>query len=207
MKILSDQELGEIIDQAQRAWQSGLAMGGELAVQTIRAMSVHESNLHVRHIMVQTADALELGLKDAVERTREKDPGAFRDLLALMGKVADWGDRQFPGSTWEGKGKHLVKEAREALESPGNGEELADVLMILCHMIRQAGVDIYAEVERKLAICEQRQWQAPDADGVVEHVRDTPTVEPWDAGVQRAATAQQQWVKDTGAELAVEGDY
>jgi dATP/dGTP diphosphohydrolase len=91
------------------------------------------------------------------------------DLLALLERVADWGEAQFPGSTWLAKGKHLVEEAEEARDAEGDGEELADVLMILAHMIRQAKVDIYAEVERKLAICQARQWLPPDADGISRH--------------------------------------
>lgn len=99
-----------------------------------------------------------------------------RDLGALLGEVADWGDLQFPGSTWAAKSKHLIEEAEEVHESEGDGEELADVVMIVAHLARMKGIDLYVEVERKLAICKARKWLPPDENGVVRHAESTRLV-------------------------------
>lgn len=98
---------------------------------------------------------------------------ADRDLGALLESVADWSEVQFPDSSWRSKGEHLVEEAEEARDAEGDGEELADVVMIIAHMARERSIDLYAEVERKLAICKARKWLPPDENGVVRHAEST----------------------------------
>lgn len=93
----------------------------------------------------------------------------MRDLFQ---RVADWADVTFPASTDHSKLAHLRKELAELEERPDSAEEMAGVVMLVCHLARAHGVDLAAAIEQKLAICRARTWGAPDADGVVEHVRE-----------------------------------
>lgn len=97
--------------------------------------------------------------------------GMPRPLDAVLADVVAWGCATFPHSTDRGKTKHLLKEAAELDRHPSSAEEMADVLMILAHLAAAHGVNLAEAVERKLAECHARTWAAPDADGVVEHVR------------------------------------
>lgn len=94
-----------------------------------------------------------------------------RTYEELFAEVADWADETFPGSQPAAKVAHLRKEVEELEADPTNGEEMADCLMILVHLARGTGIDLKAELRRKLAINRGRQWGAPDARGVVEHIR------------------------------------
>lgn len=53
-------------------------------------------------------------------------------------------------------------------------EELADVFHLMVQVASDLGAtpDVFATaVERKLAVNRQRKWKAPDARGIVEHVK------------------------------------
>lgn len=99
-------------------------------------------------------------------------------LEAVLAEVVAWGRETFPQSTDASKVAHLLKEVKELERQPSSPEEMADVLMILAHLAGAHNVDLAAEISRKLSICREREWGGPDADGVVEHVRERPT---WDA--------------------------
>ena len=112
--------------------------------------------------------------------------------------VADWAERTFPEATLETVLKHLRREEDELAEAVGEqvGPELADCWMILAHLHRLAdraaaylveraldeGLDLAEEVKGKMAVNRARRWGEPDADGVVEHVReDSPRNQHSDA--------------------------
>lgn len=73
---------------------------------------------------------------------------------------------------------HLRKEARELLgtdDAPArvfDPNEMADVFLLLVALSNECGVDLAAAAAAKLAINKTRTWGAPDAHGVVEHVKD-----------------------------------
>ena len=46
------------------------------------------------------------------------------------------------------------------------------MFFVLAQVCDRAGIDLPGELARKLAINRARIWQAPDASGVVEHVRE-----------------------------------
>jgi len=72
----------------------------------------------------------------------------------------------------------LTAEVSEAFiawrrREPGLGAELADVLIFLAGLAEMAGTDLAAEVERKLAANEARQYQRDDR-GVLRRVDGEP---------------------------------
>lgn len=50
--------------------------------------------------------------------------------------------------------------------------EAADVFLLLLHFSHRSGFSLMDEARRKLEINKRRQWGEPDAEGVVEHVRE-----------------------------------
>jgi dCMP deaminase len=120
-------------------------------------------------------------------------------LETVLAASDQWADETFPRSTDAAKIAHLREEFAELLDRPTNGEELADVLMILSHLFGAAEisvlvwairarriVDVQGEVERKLGICRQRIWGEPDADGKVKALVKAPVEQAlgrksWDA--------------------------
>lgn len=97
---------------------------------------------------------------------------AAPSLDRLARDIHSWGAETFPNSSAASTVEHLRREVYELLESPCNGEEQADVFHLLVQLARTTSVDLAEEVARKFAINRARIWQAPDATGVVEHVRE-----------------------------------
>ena len=96
-------------------------------------------------------------------------------LDALFTEIAEWTMATFPSQTPASAVKHAKKEIdHELLNDPANGEEQADVVMLMIAAAASSGNDLKAELRRKLAINRQREWGEPDADGVVEHKRPAP---------------------------------
>jgi dCMP deaminase len=68
--------------------------------------------------------------------------------------------------------EHIRREVLELAADPSNELEVADVLILLLRLADNLGMDLTAAVARKLDINRRRVWQAPDANGVTEHVRE-----------------------------------
>lgn len=96
----------------------------------------------------------------------------MRDERTIFVEVGEWGAETFPVSTDHAKLKHLEKELAELKAAPASGEEMADMVMILSHLAYAHGIDLMAEIGKKLEVCRARRWGQPDADGVIEHVRE-----------------------------------
>lgn len=86
----------------------------------------------------------------------------------------EWQQLQFPGGTAASGAKHLLKEAKELVDKPEDGEEWVDAL----HLVLQGASKVFPDHHQffewfkfKLEKNIWRVWQEPDADGVVEHVR------------------------------------
>jgi NTP pyrophosphatase (non-canonical NTP hydrolase) len=82
-----------------------------------------------------------------------------------------WANGNFPQATTRSKAEHLRREVAELVETPSDGEEMADVLLLLLHLADGEGIDVITEAAKKLAKNKRRVWGKPDASGVVEHVR------------------------------------
>ena len=93
-------------------------------------------------------------------------------VQALFDEIADWGEVTFSTSFDGSRLAHLKKEVAELEAVPSSGEEMADIVLILCHQARAHGVNLAEEIVRKFHLCKERRWGAPDANGIVEHLRE-----------------------------------
>ena len=92
---------------------------------------------------------------------------------------AEWSEQTF-GSTKErgpeGPLKHLIKEANEALQDPGDVIEYVDCLFLTFDAARRAGLQYQEMIDlafHKLEINKKRKWNKPTTDEPVEHIRMT----------------------------------
>lgn len=70
--------------------------------------------------------------------------------------------------------KHLLKEAQEALDDPGDVIEIIDCLFLVFDAARRAGLAYQMMVDlafHKLEINKARKWPTPTSDEPVEHDR------------------------------------
>lgn len=123
--------------------------------------------------------------RDALERNGVTDI-RWRETVDLAGPLdavtaeyLTWARETFPGERTLEAAKHLVREAEELRDDPTNGEEHADVWMLamfVADRVKQSaavhGIDFVSEIVRKTAVNRARTWGEPDADGVVEHIRE-----------------------------------
>lgn len=100
----------------------------------------------------------------------EGEPRETDTVLVVMREASAWADATFTQSTVQSIAAHLEREARELRAAPTDPEEMADVAMLLGHLIHRTGCDIVAAMRAKLMKNRARQWGTPDAEGVVVHV-------------------------------------
>ncbi|HEV2734883.1 MAG TPA: dATP/dGTP pyrophosphohydrolase domain-containing protein [Longimicrobiaceae bacterium] len=94
-----------------------------------------------------------------------------RSLDDLLADVVAWQRETFPVATPASVVEHLRREVAELVNDPHDAMEQADALFLLAGLAAHTGVDLADAVRRKLEINRARVWGAPDAHGVVEHVR------------------------------------
>lgn len=99
----------------------------------------------------------------------------MNDMQSLQLIIGSWGERTFPKATFMSIIKHMRREVVELENSATKdnaGEECADIFCMLLHIAHRYHFDLYAETQKKMDINYKRTWGEPDADGVVEHVRE-----------------------------------
>lgn len=100
-------------------------------------------------------------------------------LDALTREIVEWQRETFPHGTPASCVAHLVEEVAELSANPTDPSEIADCYFLIVGAANRAGVDLVAAVRDKLAVNRARVWGNPDANGVVNHVREaTPTPPP-----------------------------
>jgi NTP pyrophosphatase (non-canonical NTP hydrolase) len=105
----------------------------------------------------------------------------------LQAEVGRWAERVFVRATPATVVAHLGREVAELAEVEATpfpdrdrpasarglaGREAADCLLLLLHYAHQRGFSLREAAEAKFAAIQGRTWGEPDAEGVVEHVRD-----------------------------------
>lgn len=158
------------IPEGQDPGPDGPVEGFEGSAQDGRPMArVHPD--YLAHLLDAERFALEHGM-DPTGLDESVEGSQYPTLDHALYQSVEWAEETFgPGYDPEAKAAHLLKEAQELRDDPTDPEEMADVLMILGHLAAGAGVDLAAEVRKKLEKNRQREWGEPDGDGVVEHVR------------------------------------
>ena len=101
------------------------------------------------------------------------------DIDILVRSIGVWADRTFPASTDASRVAHLRREIAELAEALDGGdpariaEEWADCFLLLAHLAHANGLHTPSfAVADKFAVVRDYTWGQPDAEGVVEHVRE-----------------------------------
>lgn len=116
-------------------------------------------------------------------------------LQDFMNQTSKWSDQTFDNGNFTRSRSvpisyHLQKESKEvsqALEKYFNnptsktfadaGEELSDCLILILDCANHFGYnadELITSCFNKLEINKNREWGKPDANGVVEHIRENP---------------------------------
>lgn len=127
----------------------------------------------IARVLNRTFEAVLAHLKflRRVEKGRKMQEAktAGRSLDQLVEDIHAWQTETFVDGTEEGRIAHFLEEIREYLKNPGDGEEAADVFLLFIAIIKNRGIDLRAESERKLEINKARTW-AKVAGGYSKHV-------------------------------------
>lgn len=93
-------------------------------------------------------------------------------MSETQASINEWQRERFPTATNAGVIKHLREEFEEFISADGWGttieasEEAADVVMLLYCWAMLNGVDLHAEIDRKMAKNRAREWNIqPDGTG------------------------------------------
>lgn len=121
-----------------------------------------------KEFCAQLEHELNLAAAAFVELAEQKQPLRHWQL-----EITEWASKTFPGQTPASKAKHLHNEAGELMDDPADGEEMADILILLLNLAEMGGINLLAEVQKKMVKNRARQWNAPDEHGVCKHVEGT----------------------------------
>lgn len=115
-----------------------------------------------------------------VRDVRWRGPATRLDEVAI--EVVAWQRETFPTEAQGGAlpaARHLLREIEEIAADPEDAEEWADAYMLALSVqdrlklgALERGIHLGTEVARKLEINKSRSWGEPDAEGVIEHVRE-----------------------------------
>lgn len=93
-------------------------------------------------------------------------------LNNMVSECGTWADETFSKATPESICKHLTKEVKELSDNNNDVEEAADCILLIFHLAHKRNWNLEQAVVNKFIINQGRAWGKPDADGVVEHVRE-----------------------------------
>jgi len=95
-------------------------------------------------------------------------PIKYTSVADLATEVKAVADRLFPGRTDQSMYLKLYEETAEVISSDGSPDEVADIFILWLDYAERKGIDIQAEVKKKLDILKQREWEI-DPNGVYQH--------------------------------------
>ena len=96
------------------------------------------------------------------------------NLLPFQNQVGEWAVETFPQATRDSWVAHMRREIEELADSH-DGEEAADILILLLGHAYINGYDLLHEARMKMLISRLRTWGEPNEEGVVEHIHPEPT--------------------------------
>ena len=111
------------------------------------------------------------------------DPAPTLDGLQAM--IGAWHDETFGAGSGvrrlDAIAEHLIREAFELrngkpsappYQPPHQPEEAADCAILLLAHAARASYSLHQAILERFAVLQTRTWGEPDADGVIEHVRE-----------------------------------
>jgi NTP pyrophosphatase (non-canonical NTP hydrolase) len=113
-----------------------------------------------------------------------KDTPGPIGLDAFQKRVGEWADATFTQATPTSIVAHLRREVEELAATthlgPPDAEEAeaADCFLLLLHLAHRRGYSLLGAAHGKFAENRARRWGQPDAEGVVEHVREEGEATP-----------------------------
>lgn len=87
----------------------------------------------------------------------------------LASEVTNQADRLFPKRTDASMFLKLYGEIAEMIESKGEADEVADVLIMVLDYAARRGIPIEAAIRAKMLVNEKRTWKINEL-GVAQHV-------------------------------------
>lgn len=93
------------------------------------------------------------------------------DFYEVFGYINQWADRVFPNRTDGSIMLKMFEEFGEFVGSP-NGQEAADVFILLADLCMRNDIDLLKEVHRKMVVNMNREWQINERTGIMKHVGD-----------------------------------
>jgi len=94
------------------------------------------------------------------------------DIYELTSYIVTWANTVNPDRDPFVTLKKLLEEIEELQTRPGDGYELADVMILFLDLCHLTGVDIVKAVHWKMKINEGRTWELQE-DGTLQHKRST----------------------------------
>lgn len=92
------------------------------------------------------------------------------ETLQFQREVSEWAQATFPHQTAESKLAHMLKEVDELKQEPADGEEMANIFILLLNLAEMNGHDLMQQARAKMAKNRLRTWGAPDEQGVCHHI-------------------------------------
>lgn len=87
----------------------------------------------------------------------------------LASEITNQADRLFPQRTDTSMFLKLYGEIAEMIESKGDADEVADVLIMVLDYGARRGIPLEAAIRKKMLVNEKRTWQINEL-GVASHV-------------------------------------
>lgn len=95
----------------------------------------------------------------------------MNDTLQFQREVSTWAQETFPNQTPASKLAHLCDEVEELKLCPDDGEEMADIFILLLNLAEMNGFDLMHEARAKMTKNRARKWGKPDERGVCKHIK------------------------------------
>lgn len=98
------------------------------------------------------------------------------DVNDIQHDLKIWTEKTFPQRTMGSILAHLRSEIAEIEENPDDIMEFADAFMLLFDAVSYQGFhmsEVYRAMDRKLEINKARKWGRPNAEGFVEHIKES----------------------------------
>lgn len=97
----------------------------------------------------------------------------------LVLEINEWQSAIFTQATPLSAAIHLQRESAELISDVEKGDlqqaklELADCFLLISAVAHLLEIDLEEAIEDKMKINRLRKWNKPDAQGVVEHVKES----------------------------------
>jgi len=95
----------------------------------------------------------------------------MNETLQFQREVSEWAKATFPNQTPSSKLAHMREEFAELVADPTDGEEMADIFILLLNLADMHGFDLMEQARAKMAKNRARKWGKPDERGVCHHIK------------------------------------